>query len=111
MNGLDSIEDSINRASGIHCRADHQYALYFSSGRIASVARNSPHFDYRVGKKSCNHVVGIYNVNVDFRLIVDDIKFFYAEAIKNQEAPSFTKVRKQKNAQKQSETQQEAPAY
>lgn len=109
MTGLDDIADSINRASGIHCRADQPYALYFSNGRIASVAQSSPHFNYRIGK-TCKHVVGVYKINVDFRLIVEDINFFYAEAIKNQEAPSFVKTRKLKNAEKQKQAEQEAQA-
>ena len=96
MTGLEDLDDSINRASGIHCRADEPYALYFFSGRIASVAASSPHFNYRVGKDINNHVIGIYKTNVDFRLIVEDIEFFYQEAIKNQTVPSFIKTRELK---------------
>ena len=85
MERLDNISDSISRASGIHCRAKEIYALYFSNGRIASVVESSPHFVARVGL-TCKHVVGVYELDVDFRMIIEDIRFFYAEANKTKNA-------------------------
>jgi hypothetical protein len=85
MEKLDSISDSISRASGIHCRAKETFALYFAVGRIASVVESSPHFIARVGM-TCKHVVGVYERTVDFRMIIEDIRFFYAEANKTKNA-------------------------
>ena len=78
MERLDSISDSISRASGIHCRAKEIYALYFSNGRIASVKQTSPHFISRTGL-TCKNVVGVYKRNVDFRHVIEDIEAFYKE--------------------------------
>lgn len=91
MDRLDSISDSISRASGIHCRAKETYALYFSKGRIASVAQTSPHFITRTGVTGKN-VVGVYNVNVDFKLVKEDIEAFYKEAEKEKKSFNETEL-------------------
>jgi hypothetical protein len=99
MDKLDSESDSISRASGIHCRATETFALYFSNGRISSVVESSPHFISRTGT-TCKHVVGIYKSNVDFKLIMEDIRFFYAEAnkIKNDAYKHLVQKRDRQNA-------------
>lgn len=105
MENFDPITDSISRASGIHCRAKDTYALYFSNGRIASVMQTSPHFISRIGASGKN-VVGIYLRNVDFRMVIEDIEFFYKELKKSQseDYANLTKKRERKNAKEQSET-------
>ena len=103
MERLDSISDSISRASGIHCRAKETFALYFSVGRLASVVESSPHFIARVGL-TCKHVVGVYERNVDFRMIVDDIRFFYLEANKTKNAEYQSLIKRElKNGKNQNE--------
>lgn len=92
MDRLDSISDSISRASGIHCRAKETYALYFSKGRIASVAQTSPHFITRTGVTGKN-VVGVYKTNVDFRMVIEDIEAFYKEAEKEKKQQKEVKLK------------------
>ncbi len=102
---LETISESISRASGIHCRAKETFALYFSGGRVASVMQTSPHFISKVSESGKN-VVGIYLRNVDFRMVMEDIEFFYDEINKTKSEiyANLAKNRDRQNAKEQSET-------
>lgn len=77
------------KAMRIYGRARARIAFFFIGGKLFGCQADKPVFEKRVSQYSST-LVGIYDINRDYRDILDDLDAYYAAFLDVVQVPKFT---------------------
>ncbi len=82
---------AVAKAMRIYGRARARIAFFFISGQLFGCQSDKPCFEKRVNKYAST-LVGVYDINRDYREILDDFDAYYLAFRDVVEVPKFTQL-------------------